>query len=75
MAKESGHLQKNAAETYPDVTKFADFGTEPQGNTEDADDATRGRYAADCSVREHFSNINHRNNTDAKNIKQIQGGR
>jgi len=75
MAKqESLHLQKSAAETYPEVTKFSDFGPEPQ-DAEDLDDSKAARYAADCSLRENFSNINHRNNTDAKNIKQIQGGR
>jgi len=74
MAKESGHLSKSKAETYPDVTKFTDFGPEPK-DTEDVDDAKAARYAADCSLREHLSNIGHRTNTDAKNIKQIQGGR
>jgi hypothetical protein len=72
--KESGHLSKSAGETYLDPTKFTEFGPEPK-DTEDLDDAKAARYAADCSLREHYSNIGHRNSTDAKNIKQIQGAR
>ena len=70
MAQESRHLSKSKAETYPDVTKFTDFGPGP-ADTENADDAKAARYAADCSLREHYSNINHRSNTDAKNIAQV----
>jgi len=67
-------LQIRCDETYPDITKFNDFGSEPK-DTESLDDAKATRYAADCALREHFSNINHSNNTDAKNITFQRGGK
>ena len=42
MAKESGHLSKNKAETYPDVSKFDDFGPMPK-DEKDADDHKAAR--------------------------------
>ena len=47
----SRQFQKGPGETYPDVTRFDDFGPEPR-DTENTDSAPAARYAADCHTRQ-----------------------
>jgi len=47
----SRQFQKGPGETYPDVTRFDDFGPEPT-DTEEANSRVAARYAADCHTRQ-----------------------
>jgi hypothetical protein len=66
---------KDVGESYPDVTRFDDFGPEPT-DAENADSRTAARYAADCHTRQvqHNQKALERGEPEKqRNMKQTTG--
>ena len=73
MKNEPRHVQKGQGETYPDVTRFDDFGSAPKDET-DADLHQAARYHADCVTRQNNQNFDALRRGEPhkqSNIKQI----